>query len=665
MFNRLPQPPELPTIRDAIAPVTPIETLSNLPTKLLAQSSSQPSSPTQATTTQPAPSPLFDNFNKQMGPKMPVYGGLLAACALVWAWSKMKKRKSKVLGRGGLGADDVLARSRKKGLQEIGTSLNKTCIYLGDPETKDCIFLRDVLPGILVEGGPNAGKSYSVFNQAMLSIIRQRFGCLIVDFKYPKQTARIVDYAKNHMGYDVGVIAPTFPETQVLNPVQLLKDHHDTLRAEEFIKIAKANLAKGAKQSAGDQFWDDMATQVITGMFCLVRQWEYPDMLMIKAIMSLEDLPERLRYAQPRIPPTVYRLFEQLFASAGSERQYSGLKSSILQPLDAMTNSAFLSSVCGETTAPLDLSEGKMLIMGVNRNYKKTLMPLIGALIHTAVERNINEQRETPFALICDELPGIYLPDIAKWLAEGREDGFLGILGIQAHSQMDKIYGKEETETIYTSTPTKFLMNPNNPSRAEGMAKWGGKIDVEYDTKGDGSSKQGKSRNYTGHLQAIDAVQASEITRLTQGEAIIVSPGFESGDGKQSFVPVKKKIVVPQKSINVIKACEKLWDSHVKPDLLEANEARQYGDKDMQDRLDYAELMLPMPPEPDDDDNGQTDGGDDQTGQDNGDAAEAEQSSVAVEPKPEDVAIQALKALRQKGVNPAESESEPEEDIPF
>lgn len=348
--------------------------------------------------------------------------------------------------------------------------------------------------------------------------------------------------------------------------------------------------------------------------------------------MSLDDLPERLRYAKADIPPTVYRLFEQLFSSEGSERQYAGLKSSILQPLDAMTNSAFLSSVCGDTTAPLDMGPGKMLILGINRNYKKTLIPLIGALIHTVVERNINEQRESPFAFICDELPGIYLPDIAKWLAEGREDGFLGILGIQAHSQMVQTYGREQTDTIYTSLPSKTLMNPNNPLRAEGMAKWGGKIDVEFDTKGDGSSKQGKSRNYTGHLQSVDAVQPSEITRLTQGEAILISPGFESADGKQSFVPVKKKIVVPQKTLNVIKSCERLWETHVKPELLEANQAREYGDNDMQVRLDYAELMLPLPPEPQDE------------------PVEDEPNFVsldATEPSPVDIAEQAIARLRQ------------------
>lgn len=557
----------------------------------------------------PTPKPVeiefdtFKGFGKDMGPQMPAYIGLLTLAALVWLWAKHRKGKSKVLGRGGLGNNDVLDRTRKKGIKEIGTTLNKTCLYLGDPFSRDCIFLRSALPAVLCEGGPNAGKTFTFFNQVMLSVIRQRFRCLIVDFKYPKQTARIVDYAKNQMGYNVGVVAPTFPETQVFNPVHLLKDHHDTLRAEEFIKIAKANFAKGAQQSTSDKFWDDMATQVLTGLFCLVRDWDYPDMLMIKAIMSLEDLPERLKYAKPGIPPTVYRLFDQLFSSAESERQYAGLKSSILQPLDAMTNSAFLSAVCGETTAPLKLEGGDMLILGVNRNYKKTLMPLIGALIHTVVELNINEQLDSPFVLICDELPGIYLPDVAKWLAEGREDGFLGLLGIQAHSQMVKIYGKEDTETIYTSCPTKILMNPNNPTRAEGMAKWGGKIDVKFDTRGDGSSKQGKSRNYTGHLQSIDAVQPSEITRLDQGEAIIVSPGFESADGKQKFVPVKKQIKVPESNVNVIKACEMLWESSVKPELLAENAARQYGDEDMQLRLDYAEMMLPMPPEPDDDEN--------------------------------------------------------------
>ena len=630
---------------DRLVPTEPLKVFVGNPLETpIAQATPTP----RQSTTAASPTELLQEEFTQ---KLPGYGTVLIPLLLVLAWTKLRKRNSKILGKGGLGNESVLKRARKKGLQEIGTTLNKTCLYIGDPEFANSIFLRDALPGLVVEGGPNSGKSYSVFNEVTLSIIRQQFGCLIVDFKYPKQTARIVDYAKSVMGYQVGVIAPTFPETQVLNPVQLLKDHHDTLRAEEFIRVAKANFSKGAKQSSSDQFWDDMATQVLTGLFCLVRPTQYPDMLMIKAIMSLEDLPARLKYAKHNIPPTVYRLFDQLFSAEGSSRQYAGLKSSILQPLDAMTNSAFLSSVCGDTTAPLDIGPGQMLILGVNRNYKKTLIPLIGALIHTTVERNINEQRETPFAFICDELPGIYLPDIPKWLAEGREDGFLGVLGIQAHSQMVETYGKEPTETIYTSLPTKVLMNPNNPQRAEGMAKWGGKIDVEFDTKGDGSSKQGKSRNYTGHLQSIDAVQASEITRLTQGEAIFVSPGFEDGRGKQAFIPVKKKIVVPQKHRRIIETCETLWESHVKPELIAENEARAYGDEEMQARLDCAEELLPLPPEEEDgeaDENLFVENSREEADQDPNARNDTDPFDDKSEDTPESVANAAIKRLRER-----------------
>lgn len=541
--------------------------------------------------------PALSNFQEKIGPRLPLYGGVLLACAALYAWGKHRKSKTNVLGKGGLGNKAVLERARKRGLEELGTTLNKTAVWLGDPKSKDCVMLRSALPGVLVEGGPNAGKSYSVFNPLMYSVVQQRMGCVIVDFKYPKQTARIIDYAKTKMGYDVGVIAPSFEETQVLNPIHLLRDHTDTLRAEEFIKVAKENLSKGASQSSSDKFWDDMATQILTGLFCLVSDWQYPDLLMVKSILSLEDLPSRLREAKDRIPPSVYRMFDQLFSAEGSERQMAGLKSSCLQPIDAMTNTAFLSAICGDTTAPLDIGPGKMLVIGLNRNYKKTLGPLLGALIHTVIEANINEQRESPLAFFCDELPGIYLPDIAKWLAEGREDGFLAFLGIQAYSQMVERYGAEPTKTIYTSLPSKTLMNPNNPERAEGMSKWVGQIDVNFDTKGDGSSRQGKSKNYTGHKQAISGFQASEITRLTQGEAMIVSPGFESADRRQSFIPVKKKIVVPDSIQKAIKYSEGQWEEVIRPEMIAANQARAFGDTEIQLRRDYAEQMLPLPPE--------------------------------------------------------------------
>lgn len=546
--------------------------------------------------------PALDNFQEKIGPRLPMYGGVLLACAALYGWSKHRRSKTNVLGKGGLGDKAVLKRARTKGLQELGTTLGKTCIWLGDPKTEDATFLRKVLPGVLVEGGPDAGKSYSFFNQAMISVIQQRFGCVIVDFKYPKQTARIADFAQ-HNGYEVGVLAPTFEESQTLNPILLLRDGRDTLRAEEFIRVAKLNLSKGAKQDGSNKFWDDLATQILTGAMCMVRDWEYPDIMSLRALLTLDELPDRLRFNRHKISPAVYTKFEQLFSSDGANRQMAALKSSYLQLVDALTVNEFLPSIVGSNTVPMDIGPGKMLIVGVNRNYRETLGPLLGALTHTVIENNINEQRESPLVFCCDELPGLYWDKIHQWLAEGREDGFLAFLGIQAHSQMVDRYGEQKTETIYTSLPSKLLMNPNNPKRAEGMAKWGGKIDVKFETKGDGSSKQGRSKNYTGHLQSIDAVQPSEITRLNQGEAIIVSPGFESGDGRQSFIPVRKKLIVPQNSLNAIQYSESRWESHVRPELIEKNRKSKFTDEDMRMRIEYADAWLPKPPEEDDDDN--------------------------------------------------------------
>lgn len=521
--------------------------------------------------------------------------GLAVACLGLYAWSKHRKTKTGLLGKGGLGKVAVLERARKRGLEEVGTTIGNTPIWIGNPAKSGSIMLRKVCPGVLVEGGPGSGKTFSFFNSAMFSVLQQRLGSVMVDFKYPKQTSRVIDYAKSRMGYEISLIAPSFEETQVLNPIKLLRDESDAVRAEEFIKVCKANLSKGATLSSADKFWDDSANSVLTGLFCWAYMLKYPDLLMIKSILGLSDLPTRIRAIKDDLPAVVYSLFDPLFAAEGSDKQLAGLIASCQQPINSMTNSAFLSSICGDTTAPLEIGEGQMLIFGFNRKYKKTLAPLLSALIHTVIENNINTQRDSPLAFFCDELPGLYLPDIDQWLAEGREDGFMGLLGIQAHSQMVKRYGKEATDTIYTSTPSKVLMNPNNPERAEGMSKWVGQVDVDFETKGDGTSKQGKSKNYSGHKQAVNELQAAQITRLVQGEGIWISPGFQSANGSQSFVPVKKKVNVDKAIIESMDYSVKQWNEIIRPELKAENMSRVYGDAEFLERRLYAEKLLPLP----------------------------------------------------------------------
>lgn len=539
-----------------------------------------------STTTQP-PNFFESKWFRQNAPDFILLGFLV----LVAVIAKNYQGKKKKLAKGGVGDQAILDRARRQGIKEVGTTLNKSALWLGDPESKDAIWLRRVLPGILIEGGPDSGKSFTFFNQFMLSVVFQRWGCVMVDFKYPKQTARIADYAKR-CGYEVGVLAPTFPETGTLNPVDLLRSPIDTIRAEEIIKVAKLNMVQSKVQSEGDKFWDDASTQTLAAGLCLIKTWKYADILTLRAMLSLDDLPQRLKDNRDSIPPSIYAMFGQIIAAQRNARQFTALLSTCLQLLDKMTALEFLPSIIGKTTVPLDVGPNQMLIIGLNRAYKEVLSPSIGMFAHAVIEHNLTQPRETPLAFFCDELPALTLPKIKNWLSEGREDGFCGILGFQSVHQLIERYGKEGAEIIYTGSPTKAFMNPNNINVAHQMAKWTGDIEVDYTLKSRGRNKGGSSSNVSDQVKVKLALEATEINRMPQGTALIVSPGFETKT--EAFIPVKRRIRVPEKNQKIIQLSEQRWKTHMRPELIGASQSKPYTQEDIRLRTKYAAEMLPL-----------------------------------------------------------------------
>ena len=552
--------------------------------------------PTQ-TQTQKTTSKVMQRFKDNLSEHIPQASVLAILLVVVFILKNFSNPKSK-LAKGGLGSNGILRKSRKKGLEEMGTKLNKTTLWIGDPEREDCIFLRSALPAILVSGGPNSGKTFGPINETMLSCVAQKLPMLIVDFKYPKQTSRIADYAKR-CGYKVRILAPTYPESGCLNPVGMLRDHTDMLRAEEIISVSKKNLTQTGKTSDGDKYWDDLSTQVLAGGLCLVKTLKYPDLLTLKILLEDEDLPQRLIDNRDKIPASVYSKLKRLTSAKSSSRQYNAIRSTCLQLLDKMTNSEFLPAIAGETSIDPILSEGEMLIIGLNREFKEVLAPTLSMFIHMTVEMNMNKQRKHPLMTFIDELPAFDLPKLDSWLAEGREDGFGGVLAFQSIKQLIERYGANRTETIFTSSPTKIFMNPNNIKTAKEIADWTGDIEVKYRTKSDSRNKQGTSKGTSEHNRIKLALEPTEICRMKEGRAVVISPGFEQGQDK--FIPCKLDINPPIKHQKIIKISERQWKKKLRPELIAANQERKFTDKDIEKRRLYLEDLYPLKKSEEDD----------------------------------------------------------------
>lgn len=553
---------------------------------------------------------------------------VIGMCSLIALGSMRQNpnKNRKNVATGGAGTPDLLTKARLQGIKDLESDkLGDTLLWLGDPESEDSMWFRKICPGLLTEGGPGSGKSFTVQEQALLSAIRQGFRIVLWDFKYPHQTSRVAAYAAK-MGYKIHVLAPSFPESGRLNLVELLKDDKMMAKAKELFEAAvpgtttlddlirgqvitkaeeltnvikeNSNRQKGGGDD-GNSFFSDAAVPIISGFMSLIVDWEFNDLLMVQALLSTPDLPARLLHAKEWMAPSIYLQFNQILSAADAPKQLAGTISTCQQIIDKILGILFLPALCGQSNIPLDLDDKTMIVIGLNKDYRKTLGPVLSAIAHSIISRNMGSHHKTPLVFATDELPTIYLPDLSNWLAEGRSDGFCGLMAFQTRSQMVSIYGEDKTRTIYNSTPSKAFFNPNDIERAEQIAKWTGDVAIDYSTGGKSFTKGTRTRSTGEQVRVRLDIEAAKINRMPQGTALFISPGFENPALQEQFIPIRKAVTIPEGVQATLNESTRLWDSHIKPGLLKRNETRLFGDADIQLRRDLIEKILPMPPEED------------------------------------------------------------------
>ena len=97
---------------------------------------------------------------------------------------------------------------------------------------------------------------------------------------------------------------------------------------------------------------------------------------------------------------------------------------------------AILSVFCGKSTIPLDMEGKQLLIIGMDRERRDVVAPLLATVLHMIITRNVtSKRRKDPLVVSLDEVPTLFLPNLVQWLNENREDGLCCILGFQTMMQ--------------------------------------------------------------------------------------------------------------------------------------------------------------------------------------------------------------------------------------
>jgi type IV secretory pathway TraG/TraD family ATPase VirD4 len=413
--------------------------------------------------------------------------------------------------------------------------------YIINPQ-HHTIFIPDGQRGTTVCGAPGSGKTFSVIDPMVRSVIDQGFPICLYDFKFPGGQAEIhAAYARNR-GYDVRIFAPGFEGTESCNLLDFLKSADDSETAGQIAKVLNSNFSLNGGKGGEDPFFKLSGDQLIKAVLQLAKLSKYPDFLTCQKILALDssELIDRVKAAD--ISPWVRTSWDQFISMRQSEKTAASVAAIASLMFTNFVSPDILPCLCGESTIPLDLEGKQMIIFGMDQNRRDIIGPILATVLHMIVTRNIAKQRIDPLAVFLDELPTLSLPSLVNWLNESRSAGFCGVLGYQNMTQLEKAYGKENSRAILSGCNTKFIFNPGEYESAKYFSDYLGDEEVHYKQKSRSSSKSGGSNSTSDQDKIKKMFSPEEFLKLPAGDCIFINPAYSNG--KEASIPVKLKVEV-------------------------------------------------------------------------------------------------------------------------
>jgi type IV secretory pathway TraG/TraD family ATPase VirD4 len=422
------------------------------------------------------------------------------------------------------------------------------------------------------------------------SAIDQGFPIVLYDFKYPTQ-AKVASYAKK-MGYEVHVFAPGFPESEVCNPLDFLRDATDAETARQLATVINKNF-KMMASSNEDAFFGPAGDQLTEAILMLTKQTQYADIMTAAAILSSERMVERLMAAN--LNPWIKISFGQLFSSAGSEKTVAGIAGTASLMFTRFMKKNTLGCFVGKTTLPLEIKGKQMIIFGLDRERRDAVGPLLCSILHMTVARAIAKKRFDPLIVVLDEVPSLYLPDLFKWLNESRSEGFCGILGWQNMGQLEKYYGKEVAKTMLGACGTKFIFNPGEEESARLFSAYLGDEEIKYKQKSKSTGGGKTSTSVSDQEKTRKLFEPAQFLKLPAGKCIFINPAYSNNS--EASVPLLKAIKVPKALINIEKENNAGWEKLIL-ELTKKSTQRRPTQEDLDKRIAEVDKLFPIPQEP-------------------------------------------------------------------
>ncbi|NJR31672.1 MAG: type IV secretory system conjugative DNA transfer family protein [Chamaesiphon sp. CSU_1_12] len=478
------------------------------------------------------------------------------------------------------------------------------------------IWMPEAQTSTIVMGKAGSGKTYTWIEPFLRSAIDQGFSALVYDFKDLEQAKVIALYAIRR-GYKVHYFAPGYEITGCFNPLDSIEHSSDGVNAQQLAKVLVKN-SKGPGDS-GDPFFEGAGESLVEGLF-LMTKWineylqangeteRWDDLLTTACLVGLPNLAARLQYAiaNPKYKLsrwTVQPLIQLLSThGSGAEAEANKTETSIVATaigvFGQFIKRDFVGAFCRTSNIPIDIDGKTLVIVGMKQISRDAIAPVIATAMHLLISRNIrpSQQRESPLVVGLDELPSVYLPNIANWLAEARSAGFTALIGIQTYTQLVLRYGEELANIIFTNCSNKITCDPGNVDSARMMSEYLGEEEVTITSTSRSSGKNG-STTTSKSQQAVAMMSTNEFLGMKRGESIAIFAGSENA--KRASVPQKLQVKISAEDMYEVNCLKSKWDDYY---AKVAKHSPQLSDDELErlfaHRVAVIEAMFPEPPPP-------------------------------------------------------------------
>lgn len=378
--------------------------------------------------------------------------------------------------------------------------------------------------GILIVGAAGSGKTYSLIEEIIRQSLKKGYTGFIYDYKYPDLSNYVYTCINSIKRPDLFYYHINFSDitrTHRINPL-----HPDNLPVSAFAAEYAGVILKNLKKEwvIHADFWADNAIAYLKAIIWYLKKHK-PEFCTLPHVICLclydYSLVLNLLAHDQECKAMISSLLTAFYENAGT--QVAGCISSLQTPIDKLNNPHIFWVFSGND-CDLELNNPNhpaILTIGNNPQLSATISPVI-SLVASVIMNKMNQKNKLKSIFLLDEAPTLYIPDLKNLPNTGRGNKICTVYCCQDFSQMNVLYGADESRALRASLANQFIGLVNDTETAEQTSKMFGQMERKIKVINVSSGVTEKnhknySSGYSIQHQQKNLVEINEIMTLETG----------------------------------------------------------------------------------------------------------------------------------------------------